>query len=190
MYSTSFKVVELELNEELELTELELTELELTEELDETDELDELTELLLTELEDNEELLLEIPVELELVDEEDSIKIEGFSEITTKNIVDNLDWAVKFIKALSNFATFKEKVVVGNNMEGLKVVFSGFRDAELSDKVVARGGKVLTSISKNVNILVVAVKSAKLTGKTKKAEELGITIMGKDEFINKYIDNK
>lgn len=118
------------------------------------------------------------------------IKIEGFSEITTKNIVDNLDWAVKFIKALSNFATFKEKVVVGNNMEGLKVVFSGFRDAELSDKVVARGGKVLTSISKNVNILVVAVKSAKLTGKTKKAEELGITIMGKDEFINKYIDNK
>ena len=118
------------------------------------------------------------------------IKIEGFSEITTKNIVDNLDWAVKFIKALSNFAIFKEKVIIDNNMEGLKVVFSGFRDTELSDKVVARGGKVLTSISKNVNILVVAVKSAKLTGKTKKAEELGITIMGKDEFINKYIDNK
>lgn len=118
------------------------------------------------------------------------IKIEGFSDITTKHIVDNLEWAVKFVNALTNFATFKEKVIVGNNMDGLKVVFSGFRDTELGEKVVARGGKMLTSISKNVNILVVAVKSAKLSGKAKKAEELGITIMGKDEFINKYIDNK
>jgi NAD-dependent DNA ligase len=118
------------------------------------------------------------------------IKIEGFSDITTKHIVDNLEWAVKFVNALSNFATFKEKVIVGNNMDGLKVLFTGFRDVELGEKVVARGGKMLTSISKNVNILVVAVKSAKLSGKAKKAEELGITIMGKDEFINKYIDNK
>ena len=56
-------------------------------------------------------------------------------------------------------------------MDGLKVVFSGLRDTELGEKVVARGGKMLTSISKNVNILVVAVKSAKLSGKAKNKQK-------------------
>jgi NAD-dependent DNA ligase len=117
------------------------------------------------------------------------MQIEGFSDITTKNIIDNIDWAIKFITALDNFAVFKKRIIVGNNMDGLKVVFTGFRDVDLQEKIVARGGKVSNSVSKNTNILVVANKNAKLSGKATAAKKLGIEILEKDEFINKYIDN-
>lgn len=117
------------------------------------------------------------------------MQIEGFSDITTKNIIDNIDWAIKFVNALDNFAVFKKRIVVGNNMGGIKVVFTGFRDTDLQEKIVSRGGKVSNSISKNTNILVVANKNAKLSGKARDAKKLGIEILEKDEFINKYIDN-
>lgn len=117
------------------------------------------------------------------------MQIEGFSDKTTKNIVDNIDWAIKFVLALDNFAVFKKRIVVGNNMSGLKVVFTGFRDVALQEKIVSRGGKIVNSVSKNTNILVVANKNAKLSGKATDAKKLGIEILEKDEFINKYIDN-
>lgn len=117
------------------------------------------------------------------------MQIEGFSDKTTKNIVDNIDWAIKFVLALGNFAVFKKRIVVGNNMSGMKVVFTGFRDVALQEKIVSRGGKVVNSVSKNTNILVVANKNAKLSGKATDAKKLGIEILEKDEFINKYIDN-
>ena len=117
------------------------------------------------------------------------MQIEGFSDKTTKNIVDNIDWAIKFVLTLDNFAVFKKRIVVGNNMSGLKVVFTGFRDVALQEKIVSRGGKVVNSVSKNTNILVVVNKNAKLSGKATDAKKLGIEILEKDEFINKYIDN-
>jgi DNA ligase (NAD+) len=117
------------------------------------------------------------------------MKIEGFSEKTTESIVENINWANKFIIALSKFATFKGKTIINDNMKGLKVIFSGFRDAKLGDAVVSRGGKIVTSISKNTNILVVASKTGKETDKIKKAREFGVEILEKEEFINKYIAN-
>jgi len=117
------------------------------------------------------------------------MKIEGFSEKTTESIVENINWANKFINALSKFATFKGKTIINDNMKGLKVIFSGFRDAKLGDAVVSRGGKIVTSISKNTNILVVASKTGKETDKIKKAREFGVEILEKEEFINKYIAN-
>jgi len=117
------------------------------------------------------------------------MKIEGFSEKTTESIVENINWANKFINALSKFATFKGKTKINDNMKGLKVIFSGFRDAKLGDEVVSRGGKIVTSISKNTNILVVANKVGKETDKVKKAREFGVEILEKEEFINKYIAN-
>jgi len=117
------------------------------------------------------------------------MKIEGFSEKTTESIVENINWANKFINALSKFATFKGKTIINDNMKGLKVIFSGFRDAKLGDEVVSRGGKIVTSISKNTNILVVANKVGKETDKVKKAREFGVEILEKEEFINKYIAN-
>jgi NAD-dependent DNA ligase len=118
------------------------------------------------------------------------LKIEGFSDKTTKNIVKNIEWADKFIYVFSNFANFAEKNIINDSMKNIKVVFSGFRDKKLAEDVVARGGKVVSSISKNTTLLVVSNKNEQNTDKVKKAKELNIGILSKEEFLNKYIDNK
>lgn len=118
------------------------------------------------------------------------LKIEGFSDKTTKNIIKNIEWADKFIYVFSNFANFAKKNIINDSMKNIKVVFSGFRDKKLAEDVVARGGKVVSSISKNTTLLVVSNKNEQNTDKVKKAKELNIGILSKEEFLKKYIDNK
>jgi NAD-dependent DNA ligase len=113
--------------------------------------------------------------------------IEGYSDKTAQKIVDNVEWADQFIQAMKNFATFKEKIVVSNNMKGMKVVFTGFRDKKLEEDAVSRGGKVTTSISSNTSVLVVKSKASKPSGKMKKALDLGVEVLTKEEFMQKYI---
>jgi len=115
------------------------------------------------------------------------LQIEGFSVKSAQKIVDNVDWADKFIRAMKHFATFKEKVIAGANMKGMKVVFTGFRDKKLEEDVVARGGKITTSVSRNTSVLVVTTRAGKPSGKMKKALELGVEVLEKQEFNEKYI---
>lgn len=115
------------------------------------------------------------------------LRVEGYSEKTAQKIVENIDWAKKFIQAMKHFATFKEKILIGDNMKGMKVVFTGFRDKKLEEDIVLRGGKITTSISYLTSILVVISKESKQSGKIKKALDLGIEILTKEEFIEKYI---
>lgn len=115
------------------------------------------------------------------------LQIEGFSAKSAQKIVDNVEWADKFIRAMKHFATFKEKVIAGANMKGMKVVFTGFRDKKLEEDVVARGGKITTSVSRNTSVLVVTTRAGKPSGKMKKALELGVEVLEKQEFNEKYI---
>lgn len=115
------------------------------------------------------------------------LKVEGFSDKTAIKIVKNISWADKFIEAMKHFGTFEEKQVVNDSLKGIKVVFSGFRDKNLEEDVVARGGKVMTSVSRNTNILVVSSNSKNPTGKVKKAMDLGVKVLEKQEFIDAYI---
>jgi len=113
--------------------------------------------------------------------------VEGFSEVSAIKIVDNLQWADKFINAMKKVATFQDKVLVGDNMKGMKIVFTGFRDKELETGVVSRGGKMSSSVSKNTSILVVSSREGKPSGKVKDAEKNGVEVLTKSEFISKYI---
>jgi len=116
------------------------------------------------------------------------MKVEGFSNKTTKCIVNNMEDADKFIVSLGEFVTYKQKVIMSNNMKDMKVVFSGFRDSELENNVLSKGGKMVSSISSNTSILVVN-NLGSVTSKIKKAQDLGIEILEKQDFIYKYIDN-
>lgn len=117
------------------------------------------------------------------------LKIEGFSDITAKQVVDNISWADMFIKIIKKFATFKSNTKISDTLKGKKIVFSGFRDAKLEEMIVSMSGKMTTSISSNTNILVVTSKDRMPTGKVKMAIEIGtIEILTKQEFIDKYIN--
>ena len=115
------------------------------------------------------------------------MQIEGFSDITAKQIVDNIAWADKFVQAISKVATFKQ-VKAAKDLLGYKFVFTGFRDAKLMETVIDRGGDVSTSnVSKNTTAIVVKSKGGKVSGKLAKAMELGIPVYETQEFIDKFI---
>ena len=114
-------------------------------------------------------------------------KIEGFSDITAQKIVDNIKWADLFIKAIKQFGKFEEKVVISDSMKGMTIVFTGFRDESLASKIIERGGKIGSSVSRNTSVLVVANLETKPSGNTKKAMDLNVVILQKADFIKKYI---
>jgi len=112
--------------------------------------------------------------------------INGFSDSTTNKIIENLKWAEKFIYLTQKYVSFKEnKPVVLNN---LIYVFSGFRDSDLENQIIKKGGKVSTSISKNTSFLIIKNLDEKniKTSKYLKAIELGIPIITKDDFIKSF----
>lgn len=142
-----------------------------------------------------DELMIAIPNILTLYKEispseflERVMTVEGFSDKSAQRIVDNVKLADKFITELGSFATFKDVTKVSDNLRGMKFVFSGFRDKNLEESVVERGGKVTTSVSSNTTGLVVVSKEGNPTGKIKKAIDLGIDVYTKVEFLAKYID--
>jgi DNA ligase (NAD+) len=113
------------------------------------------------------------------------INIEGFSDKTTTQIIDNLEWAEKFIKNMDKYITLKDEKPISDDLLNYKIVFSGFRDKTLEEKIKKRGGKVVTSVSKNTTLLVVA-DIYETSAKIKKAKELGIDIYEKEEFIKRF----
>lgn len=114
-------------------------------------------------------------------------KIEGFSKITTDKILENIDDAKKFINDISKYCTFKRVIRVNNDLTGKQFVFTGFRDTKLNEEISNRGGKVTTGVSKKTTCVVLANLSSKATQKIEKAKELGIEIIVKEDFIDKYI---
>lgn len=113
--------------------------------------------------------------------------VHGYSAKTAKKVVDNIEWADWFIKALANYATYKLPDEKTDELEGKIYVMSGFRDSNLEASIVLRGGKVTKSVSKNTSGVILISKSGKMTGKPLKAQALGIPIYEKQEFIDLFI---
>jgi len=72
------------------------------------------------------------------------------------------------------------------SIEGVTVVFTGFRDKNLEQKIKDNEGKVTTSVSKNTTCLVVGGVKGTGSAKEKTAEEKGIPIYSLEEFKEMY----
>lgn len=94
----------------------------------------------------------------------------------------------KLIEAGLNFKG-AEKKVVQNIFDGKSFVLTGTLNSmtrdEAKKKILSFGGKVVSSVSKNTDYLLAGDKAG---SKIKKAEELGIEIIGEEHF-NKLINN-
>ena len=69
----------------------------------------------------------------------------------------------------------------------MKFLMSGFRDKNLENEIIKRGGKITSSVSTNTSGLIVLNKQSS-TGKIKKAEELNVPVYLKEEFMNQFIN--
>ena len=138
------------------------------------------------------------------IENTDNILINELKEI------DGLDTitATQFIKSMSKFLNLlyeipedmqnrillEEPIEIDqdmNKMEGLKIVFSGFRNKEWEKQIIDNKGEVLNTISKNTSILVSTKKDIDegTNSKIKKAKDLQIKILDQDMFYNEYLIN-
>jgi DNA ligase (NAD+) len=111
--------------------------------------------------------------------------VEGFSDITAKKISSNLKYGDQLLQKLNNIVTFKTEEKISDILQNHKIVMTGFRDQNLSDEIIKRGGKILDAISKNVTILIVK-DFEKTSTKLQKAQELDIKIYSKEAFQKEY----
>jgi DNA ligase (NAD+) len=126
-------------------------------------------------------------------------ELEGIQLLTAVMIHDNLPHLHRFLETIqaskmSKLHTSgrrrksKSKSKSNSSMANVKVVFTSFRDVALEAQVIALGGVVLTSVSKSTTVVVckdVGVGVA-VTGKIKRAEELGVPVMGVERFRTMY----
>ena len=137
-----------------------------------------------------ENLLQEVPNLLQLdkkTAKKKILNVNGFSDKTADKVVNNLPYAIKLIQSMEGYITFREEERKSNELEGKKYVMSGFRSKELEEKIVMRGGKVTTSVSKQTSGVIIANESEKTSGKVKKAMELGVEIILKEEFEKLFL---
>ena len=106
--------------------------------------------------------------------------VDFFSDEKNDNLINRLEQAGLNLK--SDEAANNKK----GSLSGLSVVISGTfnrisRD-ELKDLVMANGGKVVSSVSSNTNLLIAGDKMG--PAKLDKATKLGVRIISEDEFFS------
>lgn len=116
--------------------------------------------------------------------------VNGWGEKTAQQLLQHLwlydDWA----KWLSdNGICFKSKkdVVESDKFKGLVVVFTGVRSKQMELTIQKNGGKVVSSCTKDCN-LVVAEDPQGSSGKLKKARENGVKIISLMEAMDLFKD--
>lgn len=122
---------------------------------------------------------------------EDLVKVEGIAKISAKLFIENLPRFYEFYDSLGvKCKGIEEKVdksvekvekTENANIKDKKFIFTGFRNKDYEKIIVENGGKIVTSISKSTNYLIVKNKTEK-SGKIDKATELGVKILDIPEF--------
>ena len=123
------------------------------------------------------------------------IEIEGIAEITAKGFLEGMPRFFALMREIPMDCRGEKKhsspiqqVAARNNtinFKDAKVVFTGFRDKKLEEIIESHGGKIATSISKNVT-LVIAADINEISTKLEKAKELKIKIISKEELSRIY----
>ena len=141
---------------------------------------------------DSRRLMQNIQInELSKITKEEIMKIEGFAEITSADIVGGLKKEWSTIKHmldlgfnLSETSLLKELEMIKSPITGMKVVFTGTMNQGSRDQMkkdaLELGAKVQSSVSAKTDILICGKKVG--PSKISKAKKLGIRIMSEDEY--------
>jgi DNA ligase (NAD+) len=112
--------------------------------------------------------------------------INGFdknAEVFADHLKEFVDWL--HLHSMIKIGTIKAISPKSSRLQNLKIVFTGFRNSDLENKIKENGGSVVSAISKSTSILV-AKNLSDLKTKGAKAQELGVPIMTLDQFLKEY----
>lgn len=123
--------------------------------------------------------------------------LEGFDTILATQFTTNLPEFIALFKRLPKqlqkrlkSETKKKKITDDENatFNGIKVVFSGFRNKDWEQTIENGGGEVAGTVSKNTSILVAKQDDIDkgTNSKIVKAQELGVDVMTPEAFADKY----
>jgi NAD-dependent DNA ligase len=121
---------------------------------------------------------------------DDIIKIKGMAVISAQQFVEHIpeffqfyeELGIKCKKNTTDISPLSTAIVSHLSIfKYKKIVFTGFRNKDYEQMIEAVGGKIVTSISKSTDYLIVKDKNETST-KVEKATEFGVQIMSKDEL--------
>jgi DNA 3'-phosphatase len=117
----------------------------------------------------------------------DLLNVDGIAEISAKLFLNNLSKFYEFydnlgIKCKEKSSNSNDIIATNTNILGKSFVFSGFRDKDLEEYIINMGGFIKTSISKNIDYLVVADLDEN-SAKVEKAKSIGIPLILRDDDI-------
>jgi DNA ligase (NAD+) len=125
-------------------------------------------------------------------------KIEGFEEITASQFAEKIIEFEKLVNKLpkdiqKKVSEYKvhTQIVQDSKISGKVFVFSGFRNAEWEKYIENHGGKINSTVSSKTNYVVTTQEEITSAGnsKVKKAIELSIELLNKENFEKKFIKN-
>lgn len=122
----------------------------------------------------------------------DFTNIDGLGEARINNIVSFIEEKSTEILLLSTNLTFEESKTASDRLKNLTFAITGKLNSyknrkELTEQIESMGGKVTSSISKNLNYLINNDITSPST-KNNKANSLNIPIITEKEFISVFID--
>ena len=123
------------------------------------------------------------------------MEIDGFAEKTAMKFVKNINKFKKFLKENNLedrmvYEVSEEKYDESHPLYSKKILMSGFRSEDLKEKIRSVGAEISSSVSKNLDILIVKDENTS-GGKLKKAQELGgIEIFTRQSFEEQYFDEQ
>ncbi len=117
--------------------------------------------------------------------------IPSFNQLSSEKFVENLPNFKKFLKEHSviKYKLFNDSILLNNEyITNKNIVFTGKRDKDLIDKVMKYKGIIQPAITKKTDYLVVDDIN-KMSVKIKKAKELEVKILSKEEIRSFIEDN-
>jgi len=112
-------------------------------------------------------------------------QLDGWENKTSRLVVNNFEKFIKFYNEIKDYIIIKEtkQKYIQNEYTNKNIVVSGFRDKDLTIFLENSGAKLVDSVSKNTDLLIVKDNETieSKTGKVKKALELNIKIITKDK---------
>lgn len=113
--------------------------------------------------------------------------IPGIQEITARDFIDGFHIFVqKGINKVIKTSYFVSPTPTEGKLSGMKVCFTGFRDANLRGQIESYGGQVIDSLAKDTTCLVTRDIESN-SSKVKNARKWGIEILTPDDFVKKYL---
>tara|TARA_A100001011_G_C14314995_1_gene847552 strand:- start:557 stop:2419 length:1863 start_codon:yes stop_codon:yes gene_type:complete len=114
------------------------------------------------------------------------VQIPDFSDKTASLIVKNIEKADALYQSFLEITSFTPEdniEILDETLKDKKIVFSGFRNKSMEDKICKKGGKICSKVSSKTNILIVDNKNASYSS-INLAKKNNIIIYDGKEFMD------